>query len=61
MQISPSHVLALIALSAQAQIPAPAPLFSSSSIRVVGRNSKLLAAGMVLEIYGRDLVRAVAS
>lgn len=55
-QIMRAFILSLAACAAvAAQAPRPVPIFSSESIRVVGRNSKLLAPGMVLELYGQHL------
>lgn len=48
-------VVLLAAFSAAAQPPQPVPSFSSDTIRPHGRLTKLLAPGMVLELWGQNL------
>lgn len=48
--------LLLAVFIAQAQTPQPAPSFTQDTIRIYGRiNSKLLAPGMILELWGKNL------
>jgi hypothetical protein len=48
-------ILVFTALSSAGQSTQPIPVFSSETMRAVNGNTNILAAGMVLELYGRSL------
>ena len=54
-RVVPAFFLLLVAFSVTAQTPQPVPAFSADNIRPYLRSTKLLAPGMVVELWGRNL------